>query len=145
MAGEFRVLARVTVVAGALALGGMSVVSSARAPDSTAQQERHHRKGGRHQGRLMKGITLDAQQQQQVQAIREKYRDQMRQLRSGSGDSRPDSAARAQFRQSMEQQMAEIRNVLTPEQQKTFDANVTKMRERRANRERRHHQDSTGS
>ena len=146
MDGRIRALARTTMVAGALVLGGMTVVSSARAQDSTAQQPGRHRGGhGGRQARLLKGIQLTAQQQQQVQAIRDKYRGQMQQLRSQSGDAKPDSATRAQFRQQMEQQLGEIRNVLTPDQQKTFDQNVAQMRERRANRERRHHQDSSGA
>ena len=81
---------------------------------------------GRTDQALLRGITLSADQQQRVDSIRTRYRaqmDQMRQQQSGDRD-----AARTQMRASMEKQQAEIRAVLTPDQQTQFDQNVAEMR-----------------
>ena len=100
-------------------------------------------------GPLLAGITLTDAQREQVRAIGEKHRAQFqaeaRQGRSrptpGAERARPDSAQRAEMRAQREQmrtQMqavrqqheAEIRAVLTPEQQQTFDANRARIAER---------------
>jgi Spy/CpxP family protein refolding chaperone len=92
-----------------------------------------------HGGRaLFRGVDLTEAQKQQIKTIRDKYQPQMRSLReqiraqrqqSGAERQRPDSATLAQVRSLMQRQEGEIRAVLTPDQQKTFDANVAQMRE----------------
>jgi Spy/CpxP family protein refolding chaperone len=83
---------------------------------------------GRMDQALLRGVTLSPDQQQRVDSIRTRYRaqmDQMRQQQSGDRD-----AARTQMRATMEKQQAEIRAVLTPDQQTQFDQNVAEMRNR---------------
>jgi Spy/CpxP family protein refolding chaperone len=50
--------------------------------------------------------------------------------------SPPDSSARAQRRELMQKETADIRAVLTPDQQKTFDKNLEDMRSRMGRRGR---------
>lgn len=87
---------------------------------------------------LMRGVQLDDQQRTRLNALRESYRTQSAELmRAG----RPDSAMRAEMvkrqRDAMEKGVqlrerhaADIRALLTPEQQKQFDANRERMTER---------------
>lgn len=77
---------------------------------------------------LLRDITLSADQQQRVDSIRSRYRTQMEQMRQQSGGDR--DAMRGQMRTMMEKQQAEIRDVLTPDQQRQFDQNVADMRAR---------------
>jgi protein CpxP len=83
---------------------------------------------GRADQALLRGITLNADQQQRVDSIRTRYRAQMDQMRQQQGGDR--DAARTQMRATMERQQAEIRAVLTPDQQTQFDQNVAEMRNR---------------
>jgi Spy/CpxP family protein refolding chaperone len=46
----------------------------------------------------------------------------------------PDPAARSAMRENMQKETADLRKVLTPDQQKTFDKNVEDMRNRRRDR-----------
>lgn len=88
--------------------------------------------GGRGAGRgdqaqaLFRGITLSADQQQRIDTIRTRYRTQMEQMRN-SGDR---DAMRSQMRPLMEKQQAELRAVLTPDQQQQFDQNAAEVRTR---------------
>lgn len=84
--------------------------------------------GFRGEQALLRNITLTADQQQRVDSIRARYRAQMEQMREQSGGDR--TAMRGQMRTMMEKQQAEIRDVLTPEQQRQFDQNVADMRAR---------------
>ena len=104
---------------------------------------------------LLKDITLTDAQQTRVRELRQQFAEQRRQLigdRKGTrpqGDrqaqQRPDSATRAAWRaereamrgkmqQLMERQVADLRAVLTPAQQSTFDRNVGEMKQRLATR-----------
>jgi hypothetical protein len=85
---------------------------------------------GRADQALLRGITLSADQQQRVDSIRTRYRaqmDQMRQQQQSGGDR---DAARSQMRTMMEKQQAEIRAVLTSDQQTQFDQNLAELRSR---------------
>lgn len=142
-----------------LALGAVLAFSSVAGAQSTQEQEkgkssevREGRKddgkrgmkerGMRRKhmgGRLFNGITLTDAQKGQVKAITAKYRAEFQALRPAmekgrENGARPDSAARAHMKaQHMEiaqREMAELRAVLTPEQQVTFDGNQAKMRDR---------------
>jgi Spy/CpxP family protein refolding chaperone len=77
--------------------------------------------------RLMQGITLTPEQQAKVDSITARYSAQMPAFTPGV---MPDSATRAKMRDLNANQDVEIRTVLTPDQQKVFDANVAQMRAR---------------
>ena len=83
--------------------------------------------GQRRMQRLLQGITLTAEQQAKVDSITAKYRPQMPAFTPGTP---PDSATRAKLRALYGNQDEEIRALLTPDQQKVWDQNVTEMRNR---------------
>ena len=81
---------------------------------------------------LFVGITLTPAQQERIDAIRAKYRAERGKLMpSSSGGGRPDSATRAGMMAMTTKQNAEIRAVLTAEQQKVFDSNIAEQKKRR--------------
>ncbi len=82
---------------------------------------------GRRMERLLHGITLTAEQQVKVDSITARYRAQMPPFTPGA---QPDSATRAKMRTLFGNQDEEIRALLTPDQQKVWDQNVTAMRNR---------------
>lgn len=132
-----------TLALGAALFVGTATVATAQAAqhshDSTSRHGKmagkamkgdkaHGRKAG---GQMMKGITLTDAQKTQMQAIRARYQPQhqaMREARQGQG--RPDSTAMAGMRNLMQREHADMRAVLTPTQQSTFDTNVSQMRDR---------------
>ena len=73
-------------------------------------------RGGRGMQMLFEGITLTASQQKSVDSLNAAFREKMQ---SGQGGDR---------RAMMEERTKAIKAILTPEQQKTYDANVEKMR-----------------
>lgn len=99
---------------------------------------------------LFRGIELTQTQRDQMKVVNEKYRAQFKTLRESvqpdmkaakEARQRGDTvAARAavertraghnQMQTLMQQQRSELRALLTPEQQSTFDANVQQMKER---------------
>jgi len=83
--------------------------------------------GQRRMQRLLQGIALTAEQQAKVDSITAKYRPQMPAFTPGTP---PDSATRAKLRALYGNQDEEIRALLTPDQQKVWDQNVTEMRNR---------------
>ena len=137
-----------TMALGAALIVGVSAAAPAQAtqpgPDSgrgsgtaAPRKERMRAHGAR---ALFRGIDLTDAQKQRVREIRGRYRPQMEALReqrkaaraeSGGQRQRPDSATVAQFRTLAERQHADIRAVLTADQQKVFDQNVARMQERR--------------
>jgi Spy/CpxP family protein refolding chaperone len=72
--------------------------------------------GGRGMQMLFEGITLTETQQKSVDSVRAAFREKMQ------GASQEDRRA------VMQDQQKAIRGLLTPDQQKTYDANVEKMR-----------------
>lgn len=96
------------------------------------------RRGGP-MGMLLQGITLTDAQRTRVDSLMTASRARMQAMRgmtqgggsdaNPAGPPRPDSATRAARRQEMEAQRTALRNILTPDQQKTFDANVARMRD----------------
>lgn len=111
-----------------------------------------HGRGERGAGRAaLRGITLTDAQRTQLRTIAERYRPQHEALRQqaraqwgagqgANGAARPDSATRAAFRTRMrdlrQRQLADVRAVLTPAQQATFDRNVAELRTRAASHQR---------
>ena len=91
------------------------------------------------QNMLMEGITLSDAQKSRIDSIRTANRQAMMAERQGGGMAGPpDSATMAARRARTEAERKAIRDVLTADQQKTFDANVARMEERmREMRERR--------
>jgi len=89
-------------------------------------------RGGRGMAMLFEGITLTDAQQKQVQDIGEKYRAQQRELMpNGMQGGPPDDATRAKLDDIRTKQNAEIRAVLTADQQTIFDKNVAEAKKRR--------------
>ena len=112
---------RLAVLTGALLLLGSSV-ALAQNPQGTG--------GGfaaRRMQRLLEGITLTPEQQAKVDSIEARYAPQRPAFTPGA---MPDSATRAKLQDLNQKENAEIRAVLTADQQKTFDANVEQMRSR---------------
>jgi len=82
-------------------------------------------RGARQMEMLMQGITLTDAQKTSVDSIVGAFRAQMPPMQQGTP---PDSATRAKRMEVMGKQNAEIRKVLTADQQKVFDKNVEDMR-----------------
>jgi Spy/CpxP family protein refolding chaperone len=150
-----------------LALGAAMVIGTggvafAQQTDSSARPraeqqrdgQRRAERGDRRRGprgkgiarALFRGIELSADQRTRVQQIGEKYRTERTQLRERAragvpAGQRPDSAQRASMRASAQQlmarQRAEVRGVLTAEQQATFDRNVQEIEKRMSERRER--------
>jgi Spy/CpxP family protein refolding chaperone len=123
-------IARIAMMAFALCAASASIAGAQR-PDSASQ-------GGRRMGpNLLEGITLTDAQQAQVKAIRDKYAPQRLEIRNAlrSAGVAPDSATRAKMQGITDAETADIRAVLTAEQQKILDKNVVDMRERMAKRQ----------
>lgn len=135
---------RFLALGAALAIGMGSAVEleaqAAPAPqagsEKGAKQRAERGAQGRAMGILFRDIELTEAQRTQVKGIHDRYRVQMQALRPqgarvrGDSATRPDSATIAQGRTLMASRQAEIRAVLTPAQQVTFDRNVAQMQER---------------
>jgi Spy/CpxP family protein refolding chaperone len=103
--------------------------------DSTGR--RNGRRGpGMMDRAALQGIQLTAAQKTSLQAIHKNYRDQMQQLRQANGGQAqsqpkgPNAELRARVKTLAENERKDIRAILTPDQQKQFDANVVKLQNR---------------
>jgi Spy/CpxP family protein refolding chaperone len=87
-------------------------------------------------GMLLQGITLTDAQKAQVKTIREKYLPQQMELRKSAQavGGPPDQATRDKMMALQNQQAADIRAILTADQQTVFDKNLAEMKERMAAR-----------
>ena len=133
---------------------------------TTPQPDTRPRQGAERDGRgmrgmrpgraLMRGITLTDAQKQQVRAIDQKYQSQTQSLRESlrpamqearAARQRGDTTAarrawdrtadqRRQLTALQERRIAEVRGVLTAEQQRQFDANRAEMKSRMEERQR---------
>jgi Spy/CpxP family protein refolding chaperone len=141
------------VVASLVSVGSLA---QAQASAPSARQERHAERRGvegrQGRGGLFRGITLTDAEKAHVKQIREKYNAEAKPLRESmqpamkdaraareKGDTAAVKAAwdktaggREKLRALMDRERAEIRTALTPEHQKTFDANAKQMEQRRA-------------
>jgi Spy/CpxP family protein refolding chaperone len=116
---------RIAVLAAALCAGASSI-AAAQAQSEQGQSEM--RRGG---GWLLKDITLTDAQKAQIKTIRDKYVPQMMEIRkSAQAVGGPDEATRAKMMDLQTKQTAEMRAVLTTDQQVTFDKNVAEMKAR---------------
>jgi protein CpxP len=122
---------RIATLAVALC-AGMTSVAAAQGQPEPKEGQGEMRRGGGMGGMLLKDITLTDAQKEQVKTIREKYVPKQLELRKAvqATGGPPDEATRAKMMELQTQQSAEIRAILTPDQQKTFDHNLHEMKER---------------
>jgi len=141
----------------AVTLGAASLASAQEpTPAPQAQQQQGQRGRAWRQGRrngiraVFRGVNLTAQQKEQIKAISQKYAQRARPIRQSlrpamqemraarqKGDQNAARAVfervkpqREQLQQLRQQELNEVRGLLTPDQQKTFDQNATKLRQR---------------
>ena len=122
---------RIATLAFALC-AGMTSVAAAQGQPEPKEGQGEMRRGGGMGGMLLKDITLTEAQKEQVKTIREKYVPRQLELRKAvqATGGPPDDATRAKMMELQSQQSAEIRAILTADQQKTFDQNLHEMKER---------------
>ncbi len=120
----------IATLAIALCAGMTSVVAAQGQPENQ-QGQGEMRRGGGMGGMLLKDITLTDAQKDQIKTIREKYVPKQLELRKAvqATGGPPDEATRAKMMELQTQQSAEIRAILTADQQKTFDHNLHEMKE----------------
>ena len=122
---------RIATLAFALC-AGMTSVAAAQGQPEGQQGQGGMRRGGGMGGMLLKDITLTDAQKDQIKTIREKYVPKQLELRKAvqATGGPPDEATRAKMVELQSQQAAEIRTVLTADQQKTFDHNLHELKEK---------------
>jgi Spy/CpxP family protein refolding chaperone len=121
---------RIATLAAALCVGMTSVAAAQGAPPQ-GQGQGEMRRGGGMGGMLLKDITLTDAQKDQVKTIREKYMPQLMEIRKASqATGAPDEASRTKMMDLQNKQAAEIRAILTADQQVTFDKNLAEMKSR---------------
>jgi periplasmic protein CpxP/Spy len=111
---------------------GMTSVAAAQGQPEPKEGQGEMRRGGGMGGMLLKDITLTDAQKDQIKTIREKYVPKQLELRKAvqATGAPPDDATRAKMMELQSQQSGEIRAILTPDQQKTFDHNLHELKER---------------
>ena len=111
---------------------GMTSIAAAQGQPEPKEGQGEMRRGGGMGGMLLKDITLTDAQKGQIKTIREKYVPKQLELRKAvqATGGPPDEATRAKMMELQSQQSAEIRAILTPDQQKTFDHNLHEMKEK---------------
>ena len=138
------------------AIAGILMVGTIAEAQSAATQPRPRRqateRGVRVRDASLRGITLSDAEKSQVKAIHAKYSAESKALRESLRPALQEIRAARQARDSaavkaalakttgereklfalMERERAEIRSVLTPENQKVFDANAKTLEQRRA-------------
>jgi periplasmic protein CpxP/Spy len=122
---------RIATLAFALCVGMTSVAAAQGKPEGQKGQG-EMRRGGGMGGMLLKDITLTDAQKDQIKTIREKYVPKQLELRKAvnATGAPADEATRAKMVELRDQQSAEIRAILTPDQQKTFDHNLHELKEK---------------
>jgi Spy/CpxP family protein refolding chaperone len=106
-----------------------AVAQNPATPAQTGQDGQGRGMGGgqRRLQELLQGITLTADQQKKVDSISGAARAKLPAMTPGSP---PDSGTRAMMRGIMQQSNADIRAVLTADQQAIWDKNLAAMRAR---------------
>jgi Spy/CpxP family protein refolding chaperone len=121
---------RTATLAIALCAGLTTIAAAQDAPQPQGQGQAEGRRGGMG-GMLLKDITLTDAQKDQIKTIREKYLPQQVELRkSAQATGSMDEATRAKMTDLNAKQSAEIRAILTAQQQVTFDKNTAEMKAR---------------
>ena len=123
---------RIATLAAALCVGMTSVAAA----QGTEPQGQGQGRGERMGGMLLKDINLTDAQKAQVKTIRDKYVPQLQELRKAAQATGgpPDEATRTKMMDIQTKQAADIRAILTADQQATFDKNLAEMKARMANR-----------
>lgn len=123
---------RIATLAAALCVGITSVAAAqGTEPPQQGQGQGEMRRGGGMGGTLLKDINLTDAQKAQVKTIREKYLPQLVEIRKASqATGTVDEASRAKSTDLQTKQAAEIRAILTADQQVTFDKNLAEMKAR---------------
>ena len=122
---------RIATLTGILCIG-LASVAAAQGSEQGQTQSAGRREMG---GTLLKDITLTDSQKDQVKTIREKYLPQQQEIRKAAqGTGTYDDATRAKVQDLRSKQAAEIRAILTPDQQAIFDRNLAAIRDREAHK-----------
>ena len=123
---------RIATLAIALCAGVVSVAGA----QGTEPNRGEMRRGGGMGGMLLKDITLSESQKAQVKTIREKYVPRQLELRKAAQatGTPPDEATVNKMMELQSQQAAEIRAVLTTDQQPIFDRNIAELKARMESR-----------
>ena len=126
---------RIATLAAALCVG-ITSVAAAQGAEPPQQGQGEARRGGGMGNWLLKDITLTDAQKDQVKTIREKYMPQQMELRKQAQavGGPPDDATRTKIMDLQTKQAADIRAILTADQQAVFDKNLAAMKERMASR-----------
>lgn len=116
---------RIATLAIALSIASTSVAAA----QAQGEPQQGGRRGGMG-GMLLKDITLTDAQKEQAKAIREKYLPQMMEIRKSvqATGAPPDDATRAKMTDLQNKQTAELRAILTADQQVIFDKNLAEMK-----------------
>lgn len=133
-----------------LGAGIAAAQTPTQSPDhGRAEQAQGHRRGERGPDAfLLKGITLSADQQARVADLQKQWRGERPNEARQRGADRDSAQAgqraehtpaqraamRERMQQRLEQHASALRAVLTPDQQRTFDANLAQMKQRFAQR-----------
>jgi Spy/CpxP family protein refolding chaperone len=122
---------RIATLAAAFCVG-MTTIAAAQGTEPQGQAQGEMRRGGGMGGMLLKDITLTDAQKTQAKAIREKYLPQQMELRKAAQavGGPPDEATRNKMRDLQAKQTAELRAILTADQQAVFDKNLATMKDR---------------
>lgn len=124
---------RIATLAAALCVGMTSIAAAQDTQPTQPQGEA--RRGGGMGGMLLKDIVLTDAQKAQIKTIRDKYVPQQMELRKAAqATGVVDDATRARMTDLQTRQAAEIRAVLTADQQAQFDRNLAEMKARMAAR-----------
>ena len=121
---------RIATLAIALCAGMTSVAAAQAQPDHEKHGQGEMKRGGGMGGMLLKDITLTDAQKTQIKTIREKYAPRQLEIRKAvqATGVAPDDATRAKRTELQNQQAAEIRAILTADQQVIFDRNLAEMK-----------------
>lgn len=128
---------RIATLAAALCVGITSIAAAqGTEPPQQGQGQGEMRRGGAMGGMLLKDINLTDAQKAQVKVIREKYAPLQLELRKSvqATGGPPDEATRSKMMDLQSKQAAEIRAVLTADQQAQFDKNLAEMKSRMESR-----------
>jgi Spy/CpxP family protein refolding chaperone len=134
---------RKNVIIGGLGLMLVGAAGIASAQSTQPRRQEHQRAGqGQAEGRrggpgggmgaLLRGITLTDAQKAKLAELRKADRAQANGQANGQGNANRGQVKRdrAQMQKVREQRFAEVRSILTPDQQKQFDANVAQLKSR---------------
>jgi periplasmic protein CpxP/Spy len=145
-------LALVVTLAASAGAQGVDRTDSPARPQGTEQNGGFRRGRGGPERMLLRGITLTADQKQKLADLRTRERqawekDHPRRAngqdganarpRREPGDTAGFAARRAEMEKRFDARIAEVRNILTPDQRTQFDKNVAEMKAHRAEKGRR--------